>query len=193
MQPSRRPDDGRFGQNPNRLFKHHQFQVILKPSPDEVQQIYLDSLEAVRHRSAAARHALRGRQLGVADARRLGHRLAGDARRARDHAVHLLPAGGRREPRADVASRSPTVSSGSRCSCRRSTTCSTSSGRRGVKYGEVRLREEIEQSKYAFDQDTGISAEDFAAFHRVAVRRQLRVCRAAAPTRSCCCRRSNTA
>ena len=47
IQPSRRPDDGRFGQNPNRLFKHHQLQVILKPSPDEVQQIYLDSLETV--------------------------------------------------------------------------------------------------------------------------------------------------
>ena len=47
VQPTRRPDDGRFGQNPNRLFKHHQFQVILKPSPDEVQQTYLDSLEAV--------------------------------------------------------------------------------------------------------------------------------------------------
>ena len=38
VQPSRRPDDGRFGENPNRLFKHHQFQVILKPSPDEVQR-----------------------------------------------------------------------------------------------------------------------------------------------------------
>ncbi len=46
VQPSRRPDDGRFGQNPNRLFKHHQYQVILKPSPDEVQQLYLDSLES---------------------------------------------------------------------------------------------------------------------------------------------------
>ena len=46
VQPSRRPDDGRFGENPNRLFKHHQFQVILKPAPDEVQQIYLESLEA---------------------------------------------------------------------------------------------------------------------------------------------------
>ncbi|MCC6989267.1 MAG: glycine--tRNA ligase subunit alpha, partial [Acidobacteria bacterium] len=42
VQPSRRPDVGRFGQNPNRLFKHLQFQVILKPSPDEIQQIYLD-------------------------------------------------------------------------------------------------------------------------------------------------------
>ena len=46
MQPSRRPADGRFGENPNRLFKHHQFQVILKPAPDEVQQLYLESLEA---------------------------------------------------------------------------------------------------------------------------------------------------
>jgi glycyl-tRNA synthetase alpha chain len=46
VQPSRRPDDGRFGENPNRLFKHHQFQVILKPSPDEVQHTYLQSLEA---------------------------------------------------------------------------------------------------------------------------------------------------
>ncbi len=46
VQPSRRPADGRFGENPNRLFKHHQFQVILKPAPDDVQQMYLDSLEA---------------------------------------------------------------------------------------------------------------------------------------------------
>ena len=46
VQPSRRPADGRFGENPNRLFKHHQFQVILKPAPDEVQHLYLQSLEA---------------------------------------------------------------------------------------------------------------------------------------------------
>ena len=46
VQPSRRPADGRFGENPNRLFKHHQFQVILKPSPDRAQRLYLDSLEA---------------------------------------------------------------------------------------------------------------------------------------------------
>jgi len=46
VQPSRRPADGRFGENPNRLFKHQQFQVILKPAPDDVQQLYLQSLEA---------------------------------------------------------------------------------------------------------------------------------------------------
>jgi glycyl-tRNA synthetase alpha chain len=46
-QPSRRPADGRYGENPNRLFKHTQFQVILKPPPAAVQEIYLQSLEAI--------------------------------------------------------------------------------------------------------------------------------------------------
>jgi glycyl-tRNA synthetase alpha chain len=47
VQPSRRPADGRYGENPNRLFKHHQLQVILKPSPVDIQDLYLDSLKAV--------------------------------------------------------------------------------------------------------------------------------------------------
>ncbi|MGA3134592.1 MAG: glycine--tRNA ligase subunit alpha [Terracidiphilus sp.] len=46
-QPSRRPADGRYGENPNRLFKHIQFQLILKPSPVNVQELYLESLEAI--------------------------------------------------------------------------------------------------------------------------------------------------
>ncbi len=46
-QPSRRPADGRYGENPNRLFKHTQFQVILKPPPPRVQEIYLESLGAM--------------------------------------------------------------------------------------------------------------------------------------------------
>lgn len=46
-QPSRRPADGRYGENPNRLYKHLQFQVILKPSPEDVQDLYLRSLEAI--------------------------------------------------------------------------------------------------------------------------------------------------
>ena len=46
-QPSRRPADGRYGENPNRLFKHTQFQVILKPPPADVQQVYLESLKAI--------------------------------------------------------------------------------------------------------------------------------------------------
>ncbi len=46
-QPSRRPADGRYGENPNRLYKHTQFQVILKPPPENIQDLYLQSLEAI--------------------------------------------------------------------------------------------------------------------------------------------------
>ncbi|MBE0340537.1 glycine--tRNA ligase subunit alpha, partial [Paenibacillus sp. 28ISP30-2] len=44
VEPSRRPPDGRYGENPNRLYQHHQFQVVLKPSPDNIQELYLESL-----------------------------------------------------------------------------------------------------------------------------------------------------
>ena len=47
VQPSRRPADGRYGENPNRLYKHTQLQVILKPPPDDAQELYLRSLEAI--------------------------------------------------------------------------------------------------------------------------------------------------
>ena len=47
VQPTRRPADGRYGENPNRLFKHHQYQVILKPAPTDVQDLYLGSLVAL--------------------------------------------------------------------------------------------------------------------------------------------------
>jgi len=45
VEPSRRPTDGRYGENPNRVQRHYQFQVILKPSPENIQEIYLESLE----------------------------------------------------------------------------------------------------------------------------------------------------
>ena len=47
VQPSRRPSDGRYGENPNRLQHYYQFQVILKPSPDDLQALYLQSLYAI--------------------------------------------------------------------------------------------------------------------------------------------------
>ncbi|MBA4542624.1 MULTISPECIES: glycine--tRNA ligase subunit alpha [Thermoactinomyces] len=47
VEPSRRPADGRYGENPNRLYQHHQFQVILKPAPADIQEIYLNSLRAL--------------------------------------------------------------------------------------------------------------------------------------------------
>lgn len=47
VEPSRRPADGRYGDNPNRLYQHHQFQVLMKPSPSNIQELYLDSLRAL--------------------------------------------------------------------------------------------------------------------------------------------------
>ena len=47
VQPCRRPTDGRYGENPNRLQHYYQFQVLLKPSPDNVQDLYLESLRAI--------------------------------------------------------------------------------------------------------------------------------------------------
>ncbi|TIU43313.1 MAG: glycine--tRNA ligase subunit alpha, partial [Mesorhizobium sp.] len=47
VQPSRRPKDGRYGENPNRLQHYYQYQVILKPNPPNLQELYLGSLEAI--------------------------------------------------------------------------------------------------------------------------------------------------
>jgi glycyl-tRNA synthetase alpha chain len=57
VQPSRRPQDGRYGDNPNRLAKHYQYQVVLKPAPDDIQDVYLASLERLGLR--LAQHDLR--------------------------------------------------------------------------------------------------------------------------------------
>jgi len=47
VEPSRRPKDGRYGDNPNRVYQHHQFQVIMKPSPTNIQELYLESLRVL--------------------------------------------------------------------------------------------------------------------------------------------------
>ena len=95
VQPSRRPKDGRYGENPNRLQHYYQFQVILKPSPPDIQDLYLAKPLCHRHRSHQSRHPLRRGRLGEPDARRLGPRLGGVVRRHGGVAVHLFPAGRR--------------------------------------------------------------------------------------------------
>jgi glycyl-tRNA synthetase alpha chain len=57
VEPSRRPTDGRYGENPNRLFQHHQYQVIIKPAPDNIQDLYLQSLQELG--ILAAEHDIR--------------------------------------------------------------------------------------------------------------------------------------
>ena len=95
VQPSRRPTDGRYGENPNRLQHYYQYQVIIKPSPPDLQDLYLGSLAAIGIDAGAARHPLRRGRLGEPDARRLGPRLGGLVRRDGGEPVHLFPAGRR--------------------------------------------------------------------------------------------------
>ncbi len=72
VQPSRRPKDGRYGENPNRLQHYYQFQVILKPSPAGHPGALSEIARRDRHRFASARHPLRRGRLGEPDARGLG-------------------------------------------------------------------------------------------------------------------------
>ena len=90
VQPCRRPTDGRYGQNPNRVQHYYQYQVVLKPSPDNVQEIYLGSLEALG--IIETRCPLCGRRLGIPYIRGLGLGLGGLARWNGDHSVHLFSA-----------------------------------------------------------------------------------------------------
>ncbi len=95
VQPSRRPSDGRYGENPNRLHQYHQYQVILKPNPAGHAGALSRLAGGGRHRSDAARHPLRRGRLGEPHRRRLGPGLGGLVRRHGGHPVHLLPAGRR--------------------------------------------------------------------------------------------------
>ena len=94
-EPSRRPTDGRYGDNPFRLQHYYQFQVVMKPSPNDIIDRYLGSLVALGIDPLTHDIRLVKEQLGIADARRLGTRLGDLAERHGSHAVHLLPAGGR--------------------------------------------------------------------------------------------------
>ena len=93
VQPSRRPKDGRYGENPNRLQHFYQFQVILKPSPQDLQALYLASLEAIGIDPGLPRYSLRRGRLGEPDARRLGAWLGMLVRRHGGFAIHLFSAG----------------------------------------------------------------------------------------------------
>ena len=151
VQPSRRPDDGRFGQNPNRLFKHHQYQVILKPSPDEVQQLYLDSLEAcgINPRQHDIRFEEDNWESPTLGAWGIGWQVMLDGLEITQF-TYFQQVGG-----IDLAPISCEITYGLEriaMFLQRVDNVFDLEWGGGVKYGEVRLQEEIEQSKYAFGQ-----------------------------------------
>ena len=101
VQPSRRPKDARYGENPNRLHQHHQYQVVLKPSPPDILELYLGSLLALgidtrKNDIRFVEDNWENPTLGG-----VGSRLGSVDERHGDHAVHLLPAGRRSRVQAD--------------------------------------------------------------------------------------------
>ncbi len=164
VQPSRRPADGRFGENPNRLFKHHQFQVILKPAPDEVQQHYLRSLEECGIDPTA--HDIRFEEdnweAPTLGAWGVGWQVMLDGLEITQF-TYFQQAGG-----LDLSPVSAELTYGLE------RIAMHLQGRDnvfdlewapGVSYRDVRHREEVEQSKYAFGR-VDMPDADFAALHR---------------------------
>ena len=165
VQPSRRPDDGRFGQNPNRLFKHHQLQVILKPSPDEVQQIYLDSLEAcgINPRQHDIRFEEDNWESPTLGAWGIGWQVMLDGLEITQF-TYFQQVGG-----VDLAPTACEITYGLEriaMFLQKVDNVFDLEWAPGVSYGEVRLREEVEQSRYAFNQDTGIDPLEYSRYHR---------------------------
>jgi glycyl-tRNA synthetase alpha chain len=164
VQPSRRPADGRFGENPNRLFKHHQFQVILKPSPDEVQQLYLDSLEAcgINPRQHDIRFEEDNWESPTLGAWGIGWQVMFDGQEVSQF-TYFQQAGG-----IELSPISAELTYGLEriaMVLQRVDNVFDLEWATGVKYGEIRLREEVEQSKYAFGR-VDLPAGAFGAFHR---------------------------
>lgn len=165
VQPSRRPDDGRFGQNPNRLFKHHQFQVILKPSPDEIQQTYLDSLEAcgINPHQHDIRFEEDNWESPTLGAWGIGWQVMLDGMEITQF-TYFQQVGG-----MDLAPVSTEITYGLEriaMFLQKVDNVFDLEWAPGIKYRDVRMREEVEQSKYAFGQVDGLSPELFASRHR---------------------------
>jgi glycyl-tRNA synthetase alpha chain len=164
VQPSRRPADGRFGENPNRLFKHHQFQVILKPAPDDVQQVYLESLEScgINPRQHDIRFEEDNWESPTLGAWGIGWQVMFDGLEISQF-TYFQQAGG-----LELAPVSAELTYGLEriaMAVQRVDSVYDLEWAPGVKYGEVRLREEVESSRYVFGQIDMPQAE-FAAFHR---------------------------
>jgi glycyl-tRNA synthetase alpha chain len=165
VQPSRRPADGRFGENPNRLFKHHQFQVILKPSPDEVQQLYLESLEAcgINPKQHDIRFEEDNWESPTLGAWGIGWQVLFDGLEITQF-TYFQQAGG-----VELAPISAELTYGLEriaMVLQRVDSVYDLEWAPGVKYRDVRHRDEVEESKYVFGQVDGVSPAAFSSLHR---------------------------
>ena len=181
VQPSRRPADGRFGENPNRLFKHQQFQVILKPAPDEVQHLYLQSLEAcgIDLRAHDVRFEEDNWESPTLGAWGIGWQVLFDGQEITQF-TYFQQAGG-----VDLAPISVELTYGLErfaMALQDVDNVFDLEWAPGVTYREVRHRDEVEQSKYAFGQ-IDMPAAELHALHREPLRSVLRAVADAAAQR----------
>jgi len=165
VQPSRRPADGRFGENPNRLFKHHQFQVILKPAPDDVQDLYLQSLEAcgIDLRAHDVRFEEDNWESPTLGAWGIGWQVMYDGLEITQF-TYFQQAGG-----LDLSPISVELTYGLErfaMALQGVDNVYDLLWAPGVKYRDVRYTDEVQQSQYAFGQVPGVSPAQFAEFHR---------------------------
>jgi glycyl-tRNA synthetase alpha chain len=167
VQPSRRPADGRFGENPNRLFKHHQFQVILKPAPDDVQDLYLQSLEAcgIDLRAHDIRFEEDNWESPTLGAWGIGWQVLYDGLEITQF-TYFQQAGG-----VDLSPVSVELTYGLErfaMSLQAVDNVYDLQWAQGVTYRDVRFIDEVQQSKYAFGHidESRISKAQFAEFHR---------------------------
>ncbi|MPZ19662.1 MAG: glycine--tRNA ligase subunit alpha [Luteitalea sp.] len=165
VQPSRRPADGRYGENPNRLYKHHQFQVVLKPAPDDVQQLYLQSLEAVGidPRVHDIRFEEDNWESPTLGAWGIGWEVLFDGLEITQF-TYFQQAGGLEL--APIAAELTYGLERIAMVLQRVDNVYDLAWAPGVKYGDVRHRDEVEQSRYSFGEVEGLPRDRFAAFHR---------------------------
>jgi glycyl-tRNA synthetase alpha chain len=170
-QPSRRPGDGRYGENPMRVYKHFQFQVILKPSPIDVQAMYLDSLRAfgidpLEHDIRFEEDNWESPTLGAAG---VGWQVVMDGMEISQF-TYFQQAGGR-----ELAPISVELTYGIERICMFLNDIKNIFdipwNDRGITYGDVRRREEVEHSVYSFrEADVAMFRGQFDAWEAEAGR-----------------------
>lgn len=170
VEPSRRPSDGRYGENPNRLYQHHQFQVVMKPSPKNIQELYLESLrlleiDAKEHDIRFVEDNWKNPSMGCAG---LGWEVWLDGMEITQFTYFQQVGGLSVKPVTSeityglerLASYIQEVDS-----------VYDLEWSRGVKYGEVFKHPEFEHSKYSFEiSDQDLLLGNFERFEREAIR-----------------------
>lgn len=170
VQPSRRPADARYGQNPNRLYQHYQYQVILKPSPDDAQDLYLRSLRAlgIELRDHDLRFLEDDWEAPTLGAWGLGWQVFLDGQEITQF-TYFQQVGGMDLP-VIVAEITYGIERIAQFIQRRDSVYDLEWAP-GIAYGEIRRQDEVEQSAYAFEAaDVATLRSLFGAHEREAAR-----------------------